>query len=202
MADYNLFPEDICLAIKRLLSDPAIEVPAEDKTGSRVTYKVSPKYIKPEPELVIAEYPSLVFYESSVYPDLDRMTSGDYLEDNHQYDSAGNLTRLDVRPHPAPHTVLIDIRAYTSFNQQRDIIRKEIYRRLQVPVSVLNVNGIPIRIRFVMEQSLERVSPDGSGEQTTDLFKGTLWRFQTYTYFDVAMRRNLPTVRDVIVNTP
>jgi len=202
----DLFPEDICLAIKKLLSTPPITVPNEDDMGRKITTTVKPLYINPEPEIVVNDYPSLVFYESSVVIDTSRAISGVRgVFDNPQYDEQGLLISLDRRVQPDPYIVYIDVRCYVRFAQQRDLIRKEIYQRLGTRFGRISVNGVnlftelystPLLGTEDRKDSFISANHEGSIGQRKI---GAQWRYKVYTYFDIGQRENLKVVRDVLV---
>lgn len=201
----SLFPEDICLAVKKVLSTPLITVPGEDAIGKRITTTVKPYYVNPEPEIVVNEYPSLVFYESSIVLDTNRLTgSSRGLYDNPQYDTKGLLLSLDRRVLPEPYIVYIDIRCYARFNQQRDIIRREIYRRFGTRFGSINVNGVNLLTEIYStpllgtedrKDSFISANHEGSVGQRK---VGAQWRYKVYTWFDIEERKTYKVVRDFL----
>lgn len=198
MANIDLFPEDICLAIKQALSSPPIVVPDEDEFRQRISVNLNPRYVFPEPELADLECPSLTLFESSVIPDLPRRSQGDTIVDEEVYDSEGKLVSASYREKPIPHVVFVDIRSYTSFDEQRDTIRREVLSRL---INGLVINGTSVFFSFIGETPLVNIT-NSPEESVTDVRRrGTLWRFKTYTRFDISLRHNIAVVRDYNVSS-
>lgn len=195
---YSFFPEDICLAIKQTLADPPIIIPSEDENRNRIDVALKPLYIDPENELAKMVYPSLALYEVAVYPDLARNEVWE-VYDNPEYDSDNKLVSVERRSAPVPHIVLVDIRAFTIFDQQRDIIRREVLRRLGgTPFGRLLINGVPVATRFLEETRFIPPSQGGMPETKDQRRRITQWRFRFETRFDVNERVRYPVVRDIV----
>lgn len=197
-----MFPEEICLAVKQTLSDPPIMVPDESIKGNQVSVQVEPKYISPDAEITEVRYPSLVLFETHVYPDYSRREAGEKIIDNLVLDSGGLPVSMDSRDVPEPYIVLIDVRFYGKYNIQRDIVRHEIYKRFSIPHGYLKVGETHIPLLFSGERTLSENREQDSGvynEGDSKInMKGTQWRFRARTRFDVASRHKVYVVRDVI----
>lgn len=184
------------MAIKIKLSDPPIVVPSENKMGERVNVEVKPRYIYPEPEIQIAEYPAIVLYETSVTPDVSRRRhSGGLIRDGETYDTNGYLVSADYRESPSPYIVTIDVRAYTIFDIQRDIIRREILRRFGDFYGGLDISNVKIPLLNRGETNI----PSSSSEAGRKV-RITQWRFRAETYFDMSLKKHVKVVRDVHVD--
>lgn len=184
MSDYNLFPSDICSAIKDLLTFPVIRVMQDNKQVD-----VPAVYVYPELEDNHSA-PVLTFFDQSATPDLGRMQVGVVLKDNETYDDGGNLLSVDLRDHPASFYVDVYIRLKFKFYEHRDTVRKEIYRRFQVPRGSILVNDIPLLIHLEKEiPMLDDVDERGN--------KVAQWLFSVSTYFDVNPRTKVSTVQEI-----
>jgi hypothetical protein len=194
VADYNLYPEDICLSIKNLLSNVPILV-----TENNVTKNVPALYVYPESQLADLEMPSIVLFEIDPIPDPGRRReAGGRILDNQVYtEVTKELVQVDARNYPEPFILYIYIRLKYKYVQHRDIVRKEIYKRFKVPFGGITVNGYALPIFFVGESLYE-----DSKEVETKEYKLAQWRFKVPTWFDVHERKTLTTARDVTINTP
>lgn len=200
MSDYNLFPEDVCLAVINKLSTPVISVQDMDSKLREITVNLEPLYVYPEPQVFEAVYPSLVIYETNIFPDYSRLVScGDLLVDNEVLDAENKLVRADYREKPSPAIMLVAIRAYTRFDSQRDIIRKAIYSRFGYPAGGFAVNGFNVSSSFLPETPLLKVPDQELMGNTSQRSRVTQWILRVETRLDLSVRQTVPVVRTVTV---
>lgn len=187
LSDYDLFPSDICMSIKDLLSSPIIRV-----MQNHQQVDVLPFYTFPDID-ESRSVPRLIFYQGDLLPDFSRAQIGEKIKDNEVYDNYGNLLRVDLRDYPEPFSVDIYIRLKFKFYEHRDAISKEIYKRFKLPRGRLLVGGVELPCALVKEIPLL----DGVDEYGN---KVSQWLFSVSTYFDVNNRNTVSTVKDLNID--